>query len=204
MLCVSGNSPSHSQADYICIPGMLEVNFKPFPTLSTHRLLLREIVDEDAAQIFFLRSDKQVLQFLDRDPAQSIAEAKEWIQTIRQGIDNNEYIAWAISLKGDKKLIGTITLWNLKKEHYRSEIGYALHPAHQGQGLMQEAMDTVLHYGFKTMKLHSVEANVNPNNAPSIKLLERNNFIREAYHKENYYYNGKFLDSAIYSLISPF
>jgi len=183
---------------------MLELNFKPFPTLSSHRLVLREIVEQDAEEIFFLRSDKQVLQFLDRDPAQSINEAVQWIQTIRQGIDNNEYIAWAISLKNDTKLIGTISFWNVKKEHYRSEIGYALHPGHQGKGLMQEAMTTALDYGFKTLNLHSVEANVNPNNAASIKLLERNNFIREAYHKENYYYNGKFLDSAIYSLISPF
>ncbi len=69
---------------------------------------------------------------------------------------------------------------------------------------MQEAILTILDYGFKIMKLHSVEANVNPNNAASIKLLERNNFIREAYHKENYYYNGKFLDSAIYSLLTPY
>ena len=133
-----------------------------------------------------MRSDNQVLEFLDRDPAQSMNEALQWIQTIRQGVTNNEYIAWAISLKGDKTLIGTISFWNVKKEHYRSEIGYALHPGNQGKGLMQEAMVTVLDYGFKTMKLHSVEANVNPNYVASIKLLERNNFVREAYHKENY------------------
>ncbi|MDO8550886.1 MAG: GNAT family protein [Ignavibacteria bacterium] len=53
------------------------------------------------------------------------------------------------------------------------------------------------------MKLHSIEGTVNPNNLPSIKLLEKNNFIREAYFKENFYYNGKFLDTAIYSLINP-
>ena len=182
---------------------MLKLNFTPFPTLSSHRLLLREIVEEDAREIFFLRSDNQVLEFLDRDPAQSMNEALQWIQTIRLGINNNEYIAWGISLKGDKTLIGTVSFWNVKKEHYRSEIGYALHPGNQGKGLMQEAMITVLDYGFKTMKLHSVEANVNPNNVASIKLLERNNFVREAYHKENYHYNGKFLDSAIYSLITP-
>jgi ribosomal-protein-alanine N-acetyltransferase len=59
----------------------------------------------------------------------------------------------------------------------------------------------VLYYGFEFMKLHSVEANVNPDNTPSIKLLERNNFSREAYFKENYFYDGKFLDTVIYSLL---
>ena len=183
---------------------MLLLNFKPFPVLSTERLNLRRINDEDSEEIFFLRSGKQMLQFLDRDPAKSIEEVIQWIQRINEAIDNDQYIAWAITLKNETKPIGTITFWNIKKEHYRAEIGYALHTNYQGAGLMQEAIHAVLDYGFKTMKLHSVEANVNPANEASIKLLERNNFVREAYHKENYYYNGKFLDSVIYSLLTPF
>ena len=183
---------------------MLSLKFDPFPSLSTVRLNLRRISDKDEEEVFFLRSDKEMLQFLDRDPAQSIDEARQWICTINEGIDDNQYIAWAITLKHDPKLIGTITFWNVQKEHYRAEIGYALHSRFQGQGLMQEAMMAVLDYGFNTMKLHSVEANVNPNNTRSIQLLERNGFVREAYHRENYYHNGHFLDSAIYSLINSF
>jgi len=182
---------------------MLLLNFHPFPFLSTERLNLRRISDEDDEEIFFLRSDKEMLQFLDRDPAQSIDEARQWIRTINEGIDGNQYIAWAIALKNDPRLIGTITFWNIKKEHYRAEIGYALHRLFQGQGLMQEAMRVVLDHGFTEMNLHSVEANVNPNNTRSIQLLERNGFVREAYHREDYYYNGHFLDSAIYSIINP-
>jgi ribosomal-protein-alanine N-acetyltransferase len=183
---------------------MLQLNFNPFPSLSTERLNLRRISDQDQQEIFFLRSDKEMLQFLDRDPAKSIDEARQWIRTINGGIDDNQYIAWALALKDDPKLIGTITFWNVKTEHYRAEIGYALHSLFQGKGLMQEAMSVVLEYGFNTLKLHSVEANVNPDNQRSIQLLERNGFVREAYHRENYYYNGRFLDSAIYSLINPF
>jgi ribosomal-protein-alanine N-acetyltransferase len=182
---------------------MLVFNFNPFPMLSTERVVLRPITKADAAEVFYLRSDKEVLEFLDRDPAASIDDAMQWIKMINDAINNNEYIAWAIALKDAPKLIGTISFWNIQKEHYRAEIGYVLHPQFQGKGLMQEAMMAVLDYGFKIMNLHSVEANVNPNNAASIKLLEKNNFLREAYHKENYYHNGKFLDSAIYSLLSP-
>jgi ribosomal-protein-alanine N-acetyltransferase len=180
------------------------LSFSPFPSFSTSRLTLRRITDEDDAEIFFLRSDPEMLQFLDRDPAVSIDEARQWIRAINEGTDNDQYIAWAIALKNDPKLIGTITFWNIKKEHNWAEIGYALHSKFQGQGLMQEAMTTVLEYGFKTLQLHSVEANVNPDNKRSIRLLEKNGFAREAYYRENYYYNGRFLDSAIYSLINPF
>jgi ribosomal-protein-alanine N-acetyltransferase len=183
---------------------MLLLNFDPFPSLSTERLNLRRMSDKDEEEVFFLRSDRETLQFLDRDPAKSIDEASRWIRMINEGISDNQHIAWAITLKNAPGLIGTITLWNIKKEHYRAEIGYALHPLFQGQGLMQEALTAVLDYGFNTLKLHSVEGNVNPNNMRSIQLLEKNGFVREAYHRENYYYNGHFLDSAIYSLIDPF
>ena len=68
---------------------------------------------------------------------------------------------------------------------------------------MQEAIKAVLHYGFETMKLHSVEANVNPANAASIRLLKRTGFVQEAHFKENYFSNGQFTDSLIYSLLAP-
>ena len=67
---------------------------------------------------------------------------------------------------------------------------------------MNEAMDIVLDYGINIMQLHSIEANVDPGNTASIKLLEKKGFVKEAHFKENLFYNGKFLDTAIYSLIN--
>ena len=86
-------------------------------------------------------------------------------------------------------------------EHYRAEIGYMLNPAYQGKGIMSEALSIIIQYGFNNIGLHSIEANANPANQASIKLLEKIGFVREGYFKENYYFNGNFLDSAIYSLI---
>jgi ribosomal-protein-alanine N-acetyltransferase len=182
---------------------MLTLNFNPFPVLSTERLHLRQINELDVNEIFFLRSDKRMLQYLDRAPAKSNEDALIFIKKINDLENNNNGINWGITLRGEEKLIGTICYWNITKEHYRAEIGYALHPDKQGKGIMHEAMTAVINYGFNVMKLHSIEANVNPGNTASIKLLERNNFTREGYFKENYFYNGNFLDSAIYSLLAP-
>jgi [ribosomal protein S5]-alanine N-acetyltransferase len=182
---------------------VLTVNFNPFPTIITDRLVLRQVKKSDVKEIFFLRSDKKVLEFLDRRPAKSKEEALLFIEKINELGKNNDGITWAITHKPANTLIGTVCYWNMKKEHYRAEIGYALHPDFHGKGIMQEAMTEVINFGFETMKLHSIEANVNPNNLSSIKLLERNNFIREGYFKEDFFYNGKFLDSAIYSLLAP-
>ncbi len=180
---------------------MLNLNFNPFPVLETERLVLRNVTPEDVNEIFLLRSDKLVMKYLDRPSAKSENEALDFIKMINVQEKNNEGVTWAITLKGIKKLAGTICYWNFQKEHYRAEIGYLLLPDYWGKGIMQEAFSPVINFGFNVMNLHSIEANVNPANAASIKLLERNNFVREAYFKENYFFDGKFLDSAIYSLV---
>ncbi|MES2848065.1 MAG: GNAT family protein [Bacteroidota bacterium] len=183
---------------------MLQVNFTPFPTLITGRLVLREITADDANEIFFLRSDAGLLKYLDKEPEKSVEETIGFIGRIKKNLDDNDGILWGITLKDSDVVIGSICYWRMQKEHYRAEIGYILHSAQQGKGIMDEAIKAVLQYGFETMKLHSVEANVNPANESSMKVLEKNGFVKEAYFKENYYYNGKFIDSAIYSLITPF
>ena len=182
---------------------MLSLNFSPHPLIKTERLILRKVTQKDVNEIYFLRSDKTVMKYVDRPTAKSVEDASLFIQKIDDLERNNESITWGIELNGNPQLIGYLGFWHIKKEHYRSEIGYILHPDHHRKGIMQEALRAVLEYGFRIMKLHSVEANVNPQNASSIKLLEKNGFIREAYFKEDYFFNGKFLDSAIYSLLTP-
>jgi len=181
---------------------MLNVNFSPFPELTTERLVLRQIVQDDVNELLFLRSDKNVIAFLDRDPADSTEETHEFIRTLDSFLSRNETVTWAVTQKGNLKMIGTICIWHINRQHHRAEIGYALYPDKWGKGIMQEALTCVLNYGFNTMKLHSVEAIVNPNNKASIKLLERNGFVREGYFRENYFFKDKYLDSAVYSLLS--
>ena len=182
---------------------MLHINFHPFPHLSTERLTLRQINDADVNDLFVIRSNGTAMQYIDRPLAETPADALKLIHVINDLLIKGDGITWGISLKDKPGLIGTIGLWRIVKEHYRAEIGYLLHPAWQRRGLMQEAIVKVLDYGFSVIHLHSVEANVNPKNEASIRLLEKNHFVREAYFKENYYYNGVFKDSLIYSLLTP-
>lgn len=142
---------------------MLTVITNPFPQLHSQRLKLRQVMMEDVNEVFFLRSDERVLKFLDRTQAKSIEEVQQFIQKLKDLEDKQEAVTWAITLKEEVKLIGTIGYWRILKEHYRAEIGYVLHPHFQGKGIMQEALSIVLNYGFKTMNIHSVEAIVNPN-----------------------------------------
>jgi ribosomal-protein-alanine N-acetyltransferase len=182
---------------------MLTINFDPFPVLFTERLLLRQISHDDANEIFVLRSDKRVMQYIARPLAKTVEDAHELIEKNISLVKNNEAILWAITLKDVPALIGTICYWNIEPENYRAELGYMLHPDYQGKGIMQETLTAVLDYGFRKLALHSIVAIVDPENAASIKLLERNNFEREGYFKESCFFDGKFLDSVFYSILNP-
>lgn len=179
---------------------MLELEFSPFPELKTERLLLRRLGKTDANEMFFLRSNDDVLRYLGKEPATSVNEAEEFIVKINIAVDDNESILWGIALIGDPAvIIGTICLWNFQKEHYRGEIGYILHPNHWRKGIMKEAINCVIDYGFNVLNLHSIGALLSPGNIASSALLESTGFIKEAHLKENFYFRGEFSDTLIYS-----
>jgi len=182
---------------------MMNICFDPFPLLTTSRLALRPIEKSDTERVLSLRSDPRVMQYIDRPLAKSKLEAREWIENIQEMLINQQGITWGISLNNDSRLLGSIGFWRIEKEHFRAEIGYMLTPELQGKGIMQEAMKVAIEYGFDVMNLHSIEANVNPENKASIKILERNGFVQKAFFKENFYYEGKFLDTIIFSLLKP-
>lgn len=182
---------------------MKAYNFNLFPELFSERLMLRKLNPSDNVQIFGLRSDSNMMKYLDQPLMQNIDEADDLIQKVTTDLVANVGITWGITLKDEDELVGTIGFWKMYPEHARAEIGYTLHTDFQGRGLMQEALSTVIHFGFAELQLHSIEANVNPGNEASIKLLEKNGFLREGYFRENYFFDGKFIDTAIYSLIRP-
>jgi ribosomal-protein-alanine N-acetyltransferase len=179
---------------------MLALNFTPFPELKTGRLLLRKLQGSDANEMFFLRSNENVLRYIGREPTKTIAEAEEFINKINKAVDENESILWGIAfLNEPSTIIGTICIWNFQKEHYRGEIGFILHPGHWRKGIMKEAIHAVVDYGFTVLRLHSIEALLNPENIASSAVLESTGFIKEGHLKENFYFKGKFGDTAIYS-----
>lgn len=181
----------------------LHLQFDPFPVLATERLTLRAYRESDAPEVLFMRSDPDMNRYIDRAPARSLDDALAHIRLVQDNEKSLTGINWGICRKGDDHLIGHVCFWRMDKPHFRAEIGYALMPAHQGQGFMQEAITAALDYAFRVMRFHSIEANVNPLNAASISVLKRAGFVQEAYFRENYYYDGQFLDSAIYSLLTP-
>ena len=183
---------------------MLLPNFSPFPTLFTDRLILRELTLADASSILRLRSNEEVMKYINRPLIKTLEEAESWIGLIVSALQKGDGITWGIAFReSPAKSIGNIGIWRIEKENYRGEIGYMMEPPHQGKGLMSEALRKVIDYGFSQLKLHSLEAQIDPRNDASGRILEKSGFEKEAHFRENYFLRGSFADTAVYSLLSP-
>jgi [ribosomal protein S5]-alanine N-acetyltransferase len=147
-----------------------------FSNLRTERLFLRELRLDDAEQIFRLRSDKDVNDLIDRQSAVTIDDAIKFIHMIQVNATNDEGVLWAITLDGDSKLLGTILYWHIEWKKNKAELGYELLPEYQAKGIMKEALEKVIRFGFEELKFKEIVAEPNRKNTRSIRLLEKLNF----------------------------
>ena len=176
--------------------------FLPFQNLESEKLVLRQIKNSDVDEVFELRSNPEVMKYIPRPLVKTNEEASSHIKMIQDKIETNEGINWAVTLRGNDKLIGIVGHYRIKWEHFRSEIGYMLLPDYHGKGIISEVVGILVDYGFNKMKMHSLEAIIDPANHASAKVLEKNGFVKEAHLLENEFFEGKFLDTIIYSIIN--
>lgn len=146
------------------------------PLLTTERLCLRGLLESDSPQILALRSNTEVNKYLDRAANATVDEALSFIKKIEAIVSNNEGFYWAITLKDQDELIGTICYWNLNAADKSAEIGYELHPDYQEQGFMQEAISAVLAFGLNDQHFELITACPKEGNKSSVKLLKKTGF----------------------------
>ncbi len=153
----------------------MDTNFD-FPEFETKRLTLREITLDDTAGLFALFSDPQITEYMDIDPLKRESEAADIIEFHF----NDSGCRWGIFDKNTGVLIGTCGYHRWRKgETNTAEIGYDLSPAYWGQGVMQEALEKIISFGFTEMGLVIIEAEVEPENGRSINLLKKLGFYAD-------------------------
>lgn len=149
-----------------------------------------------------LRSDPEVLRYVDREPLASAQEAKAYAQRIADDTAAGRGANWLIREQASGAPAGSIGLWRIDRANDLAELGYTLMPAYWGRGFARRALGAVLDYGFGVLGLHRIEANINPENEASRRLLERAGFRLEAQFRENYRFRDRHLDSHIYGLLA--
>ena len=176
-------------------------HFDTFPYMESERLIFRQFELADAADIQAIRSDELVMKFMDSNRHDTVLESELFLARNLEAYQNKAGIFWAIIDKSTGLFAGDFSYWRLDRANNRGEIGYSLKPHFWGKGYMPETMQKLLNFGFKKLKLHSIVANVNPENENSKNVLKKIGFKKEAFFRENYYFKGKYLDSEIYCLL---
>tara|TARA_B100001109_G_scaffold244536_1_gene231351 strand:- start:815 stop:1387 length:573 start_codon:yes stop_codon:yes gene_type:complete len=179
-----------------------EITFpEDFPILETERLSLLSFTPQDVDNFFNLRSDEDFMMYLGLHPLKKKSAARSRVHDIIHDFNTQNGLNWKISLKGENELIGYIGFWRIDFDNFRAEIGFGLDQEHQHQGYMTEAMEAVRDYGFENMGINSIKADVDPRNESSVQLLVNTGYKKEAHFRENYFFDGQFLDSDYYCMI---
>jgi len=152
------------------------LKLQPFTELKTERLVLRQLDSSDAEDQFALRSSAEVGKYIARDLQTDVSQSEKFIEDRNKDIAQNKVMYWAITLKNQKKLIGTICLWNFTEGNTVAEVGYDLKLEFQKKGIMSEALKAVVSYGFKKLEFSRIEAFTQIKNESSKLLLRKNNF----------------------------
>ncbi|GAC1381053.1 MAG: GNAT family N-acetyltransferase [Ginsengibacter sp.] len=181
----------------------MQFKWDPFPVLETERLKLRRMNTGDLEQLFKIRSDEENMKYISRPLAKTMQDVVDLLGRTDEAFNNQDGINWAITSKEKDLMMGSIGFYRMKKEHFRAEVGYQIHKDFQMKGIMYEALKRVIDYGFQEMKLHTIEADINPDNIASIKLIEKGGFVKEGHFKDVFFFEGIFYDSFIYSRLNP-
>jgi len=172
------------------------------PTLESERLRLRHPVPSDADALLDVFSDAKVLRYWSHGPLANLDAARTYLANMETGWREGRSFRWAIANRETDRLIGTATLLSWSQDNRRAEIGFVMHPDYHGRGLATEAVRTMLAFGFGPMNLHRVEADVDPENAGSLRLLERIGFQREGFLRQRWFTFGTWKDTVLLGLLA--
>lgn len=136
----------------------------------TERLILRVLTGTDAAAVFALRSDAEMMQFI-RAP-QNRAESVNWINLTSSRWKSEKIGFCAVIEKTSNEFIGWCGLWRLE-ETGEIEIGYAIDKKFWRQGFATEAAEEFLRYGFDDLRLDKIVAVARPENTASRRVMEK-------------------------------
>lgn len=171
-------------------------------TLQTARLALRPLAPADADAVFAMRSDPVVQRYGSHpawtDPQLAVAYIERNIEAMAAGT----HAQFAIVRRADAAVVGTCTLYHLDAPCRRAEVGYVLRVSEWGHGYANEAVRALLDWGFEHLDLNRIEADIDPRNAPSARVLERLGFVREGHLRERWIVGGEICDSWMYGLLA--
>lgn len=171
------------------------------PTLVNERTVLRWIERDEAGALFDIFGDPHVCRYWSREALPDVTAAQALQREIEGLFADRSLLQWGIAERTTDALIGTCTLAGMSPEHGRAEVGFALRQDVWGRGYATEALGALVRLAFTDLRLRRLDADADPRNVASIRVLERVGFRREGLQRERHVMNGEVQDAVLFGLL---
>jgi len=166
----------------------------------TNNYILRKFSQSDLESVFKGLSDPKVIPYYGISFS-TIEEAQTQIDWFYQ-IEQENTGRWrAITSKDNSQFFGAIGFNDWQKDHQKAEIGFWLMPEFWKKGIIREVLPEMIAFGFKEMKLHRIEAEVESENISSKNVLKTSGFKFEGTKRDCEVKNNKFISLDLFSLL---
>ena len=181
---------------------MLDLFASGLPALDAARLRLRHPQEADVPAFLRVFGRAEDLKYWSHGPLADEEAARAYLADIDRFWRERTLFQWAIADGETDEMMGTVTLNRWDRDNRHADVGFILAREFWGHGLAQEATRRLLRFGFEDMGLHRVEADVDPENAASLRLLAALGFRREGYFRERWFTLGAWKGSVMLGLLA--
>lgn len=170
------------------------------PTIIASGFTLRPFCHGDASSLQQNINNPKVARRVSNIPyPYTIERAHEWINAMESWIGtSSKRVDFAIDIDGD--VVGSVAFINL--DGHKAQVSYWLGEAYWGRGIITEAVQKLIAFGFEEMKLVRIFAYVYHHNKASMRVLEKAGFGCEGVHRKEWFKDGEYYDSHYYAVVS--
>jgi ribosomal-protein-alanine N-acetyltransferase len=170
-----------------------------FETIHTKRLRLQALTPASIKTVFEHHSIEEIKKILGHTSEEDYQKEEHKYKNGYSSY-NRSFKMFLLTDKASGAVIGRCGIHNWNAEHSRAEIGYVMHDEQfKRKGLMSEAVEAVIDHGFNELNLNRIDAMVGPANIPSLRLMEKFNFVQEGILRQHYWTGSEFEDSVLFS-----
>ena len=164
------------------------------------RTYLRRVRSSDRGELLALTRGSRELHY----PWISPPLTSHMFKVYYRRTQRDDHEGFVICLNDTDEIVGVINVNNVVKGAFRSaSVGYYASLAHAGRGYMREGLLHVTQHAFKELGLHRIEANIQPDNVASIRLVRSCGFQREGFSPQFLYINGAWRDHERWAAVDP-
>lgn len=159
------------------------------------------MTERDASDVYRLYADKDAVRYGYAPKMESLDDARHVIDQTISLAKERTIFHFGVADRQDDRILGHATLFHWERAHRRAELGYSIHRTSWGRGLGTEAAAALLTFSFERLDIRRMEADVDPRNGASLRVLEKLGFVREGFMRERWELAGELQDGIFLGLL---